>query len=268
MLEVEKLTFQYGTKQVLHGIDLQIEPGITAIVGPNAAGKSTLMKCLCGMLRGQGTVRLGGHPINNWEHERIAKRVGYLPQAFAPQAVLTVFETVLLGKLGQLRWHVSADEIQSVDRLLSEMQLSELGSRWLNQLSGGQAQLVAIAQALIRHPEVLLMDEPTSNLDLRKQFDVLSLIRNWTIEHNSATVVAIHDLNLAARFADRVCVLHAGRIHRQGEPRHAITPEMISEVYDVEAQVLHENEQLFVHVLGPARNNDHFATDTNHNDER
>lgn len=252
ILKTKRLSFCYDAKQVLHDVDFHVEPGVTAIIGPNAAGKSTLMKCLCGMLRGQGSVQLDGESIENWPHEQFAKFVSYLPQEFTPRAVLTVFETVLLGKLGQLGWRVTEEDIQEVDQLLTEMQLSELGQRWLNQLSGGQAQLVAIAQALIRQPKVLLMDEPTSKLDLRKQFDILTHIKRWATENQVATVIAIHDLNLAAQFADNICVLDEGRIYSQAVPQEAITPEMIAEVYGVEAQVIDENGRKFVHVLGPA----------------
>ncbi|PQO33700.1 ABC transporter ATP-binding protein [Blastopirellula marina] len=250
ILKTEQLSFYYGNQQVLHGIDFQIEPGITAIIGPNAVGKSTLMKCLCGILRGQGNVRLDGKLINAWTHEEISRRVSYLPQAFTTRAVLTVFETVLLGRLGHLGWHVSDEDIQIVDRLLEAMQLSELGQRWLNQLSGGQAQRVAIAQALARQPNVLLMDEPTSSLDLRQQVDVLTFIKKWTLENRIATVIAIHDLNLAAQFADNVCMLANGRVFGQGAPRELLTPEAIASVYGVTAHIVHENDRLFVHVLG------------------
>lgn len=253
ILSTRQLSFRYDAEPVLHEIDLDIQPGITAIIGPNAAGKSTLMKCLCGILRGQGTVQLDDESIAAWSHEQIARQVSYLPQEFTTKAVLTVFETVLLGRLGHLGWRVSTEDIQIVDRLLNVMQLSDLGQRWLNQLSGGQAQRVAIAQALARQPNVLLMDEPTSSLDLRHQFDVLTFIREWTIENHASTVIAIHDLNLAAQFADYICVLDNGRIHGQGAPREWLTPATIAKVYGVEARIVPEDDRLFVHVLGALR---------------
>ncbi|GAA4436307.1 ABC transporter ATP-binding protein [Bremerella cremea] len=250
ILDAKKLTFQYGQMRVLHEVDLTIEPGITAIVGPNAAGKSTLMKCLGGILKGDGQVSLDGEDIAQWPTMQTAQRIGYLPQDFAPQAILTVFETILLGRLNTLGWQVSDDDIERVETMLAEMHLEEIGQRRLDQLSGGQAQLVAIAQALVREPEVLLLDEPTSNLDLRRQFEVLSFVREWTRQKEAASVVAIHDLNLAARFADRIVVMSEGQVHSQGVPAAVLTREMIAEVYSVASHVVVEDGETYIHVTG------------------
>ncbi|MEW4453362.1 ABC transporter ATP-binding protein [Bremerella sp. JC817] len=250
ILTAKRLSFHYGAMRVLHEVDLTIEPGITAIVGPNAAGKSTLMKCLGGILKGDGKICLDGEDIAQWPTMQTAQRIGYLPQDFAPQALLSVFETILLGRLNTLGWQVSDDDIARVEAMLSEMQLEELGQRRLDQLSGGQAQLVAIAQALVREPEVLLLDEPTSNLDLRRQFEVLSFVRDWTKRKEAASVVAIHDLNLAARFADRIVVMSDGRIHSHGVPATVLTRETIAAVYSVEAHIVVEDGETYIHVTG------------------
>ncbi|RCS41318.1 ABC transporter ATP-binding protein [Bremerella cremea] len=250
-LKAKQLSFRYGTHPILQDIDFQATPGITALIGPNAAGKSTLLKCLCGVLRPEGEVELDGKSIASWTHQQVTAQISYLPQAFAPQAALTVFETVLLGRLPHLRWKVAPEDLQIVEQALGELELSMLAERRLNQLSGGQVQAVAICQALVRHPKVLLMDEPTSNLDLRRQFDVIQYIQASTQRDRIATVVALHDLNLAARFADQVYVLHQGQLHSHGKPKDVLTPKMIAQVYGVEARVVEDEGELLINFLGP-----------------
>ena len=252
MLQARKLSFAYGSMPVLNEVDITIGPGITAILGPNATGKSTLLKCLCGILKPRGAVALDERELRSFTSEEVARRVSYLPQGFTPRAVLTVFETVLLGRLHQLAWCVKPDDTRRVERLLDEMGLSPIAGRYINELSGGQAQMVAIAQALVREPDVLLMDEPTSNLDLRHQFEVCTLLRDVTAARGISTAIALHDLNLAARFADSVYVLQAGRVRCAGTPAAVLTADLIAEVYGVETQVLPDDEgRPIITVLGP-----------------
>lgn len=235
-LQAIHLSFAYQSNLVFDGVDVELVPGITAIIGPNAAGKSTLLKCLCGLLTPRGEVRIDGRALRSYTSAELSEVISYLPQGFAPHAVLTVFETVLLGRYQQLGWRVANKDIELVERLLDEMDLSDLATRYVNELSGGQAQMVAIAQALVREPAVLLLDEPTSHLDLRHQFEALELIREASRLRGICTAIAMHDLNMAARFADAVCVLYQGRVHSSGPPAKVFTAEMISTVYQVEAQ--------------------------------
>jgi iron complex transport system ATP-binding protein len=237
-LYARNLVFRYGRREVLREIDLTLEPGLTALVGPNAAGKSTLLKCLCGVLRAaEGFVTLDGRPVQEYPRQELAQRIGYLPQSDFRRGGLTVFETVLLGRLHDLSWRVSSSEIQRVETLLAELSLDSLSGRAIGELSGGQAQLVAIAQVLIRDPAVLLLDEPTSNLDLRRQFEICSRIRDLTDTLGISTLISIHDLHLAARYADRIIVLHQGRIHSSGTPAKILTNEMMADVYQLETEV-------------------------------
>lgn len=253
ILEADSLSFAYGATTVLDGVDITLRSGVTAIIGPNAAGKSTLLKCLCGLLKPRGQVCIDGRELRSLHSEKLARLVSYLPQEFSPRAVLSVFETVLLGRLHRLGWRVTADDTRPVERLLDEMGLTKLAGRYINELSGGQVQMVAIAQALAREPAVLLMDEPTSNLDLRRQFEVCTLIREVTASRGISTAIALHDLNMAARFADTVYVLQEGNVRCSGEPRAILTEEMIAAVYQVEARTtLDEHGRPVVTVLGPS----------------
>ncbi|MCE5328353.1 MAG: ABC transporter ATP-binding protein [Planctomycetaceae bacterium] len=240
ILQGTNLSFSYGAMSVLAGVNIRIERGITAIIGPNAAGKSTLLKCLCGLLRPHGQVTLGGRDLRGLSRKDVARDVSYLPQNVSTQAVLTVFEALLLGRLPTLEWHVSDADIKAVEGVLHDVGLTDLAGRGINQLSGGQLQLVSIAQALAREPAVLLLDEPTSNLDLRHQFEICMLMTSLRAARDLSVAIAVHDLNAAARFADTVYVLHQGRIHGFGPPASVLTREMMAEVYGIDASVTHD----------------------------
>ena len=237
ILEGRDLSFAYHSLPVLENVDIRIAPGVTAIIGPNAAGKSTLMKCLAGLLIPHGQVHLDGGDAKRLSSRSLTDPVSYLPQNLSTQAALTVFETVLLGRLHKLRWRVSTDDVRLVEGLLEEFDLVDLSGRNITELSGGQLQMVSIAQALAREPRVLLLDEPTSNLDLQHQFEICSIIADLTGSRGMSTAMALHDLNVAARFADIVYVLKDGTIHCSGRPADVLTEAMISEVYRVASRV-------------------------------
>lgn len=242
ILQASQLRFSYGTMEVLRGIDMTIGPGITAIVGPNAAGKTTLLRCFCGLLKPRGEVLLDRQDIRTLRPEELAQAVSYLPQSLFSPAVLTVFEAVLLGRVHRLGWHVGAEDLDVVQSLLEDFGIASLGGRYITELSGGQAQLVFLAQALARKPTVLLLDEPNTSLDFHHQFEICERIRDMTRERGLSTAMSVHDLNMAARIADVVYVLEAGRIRCSGTPNEVLTEEMLSDVYGVTARVTHDDE--------------------------
>lgn len=236
-IQVEGLCFSYGATPVLKGVDLDgLSPGrVTALLGPNAAGKTTLFKCLAGLLSGDGRIEFDGRDAVELGREEIRRRVTYLPQASNANAVLTVFESILLARQRTAGWRVDEHDLIAVQETLEALGIEELAPRYLNELSGGQRQMVAIAQALAREPEVLILDEPTNNLDLRRQLEVLELLRQLTVERAITTIVALHDLNLAARFADQLIVLDAGRVYASGAPVEILTAELLHDIYGIEA---------------------------------
>ncbi len=240
ILETRQLQFSYGSIRALTDIDLAIRPGITAILGPNAAGKSTLLRCLCGLLKPDGDVSLDGRNIRDFRMEELAQIVSYLPQSLFARAALTVFETVLLGRLHRLGWHIGSEDIAIVQSLLEDFDLAGLGRRYIAELSGGQAQLVFIAQALARQPTILLLDEPNANLDLQHQFEICERLRHLSDARGLSVAMSVHDVNLAARVADTVYVLENGRIRCSGTPREALTEEMLGSVYGIAARVTHD----------------------------
>ena len=237
-LDVRNLAFGYNGSAVLGDVSLTLRPGrMTALVGPNGTGKTTLLRCILGLEKARGEVLLDGLPLREFAGPERSRVIRYLPQTAAAHAALTVFETVLLGRLHSLALRVGESDLQATMAILEEMGLESFGSRYLDELSGGERQMVFVTQALAEEPRVLLLDEPISNLDLQNQLDILETIRRVTNERGIATLLAMHDLNLAAKFADEMIVLHSGSVRAAGTPTEVLTAEMIREVYGVVADV-------------------------------
>jgi iron complex transport system ATP-binding protein len=218
-LDIHALNFSYSDKPVLHDIHLQNMPKgeLTVVLGPNAAGKSTLFRCLSGLLSpDSGRIVLGGRNLHALHRDERFRAVCYMPQVFASQARLSVFEVILLARKSLASWRVSGKDMAVVDELLRNFGIEHLASRLIGELSGGQQQLVSLCQALAREPELFLLDEPTSALDLGRQLSVLHRLKQETVARQTVTLIALHDLSLAVRFADQVLVMSAGRIRAFG----------------------------------------------------
>lgn len=255
-LQVEDLKFAYdSSRPVLRNISMQASPGeITAVIGPNAAGKSTLLKCIAGILKPQGNILLDGRNWNRLKKQDITAYVSYLPQENPSRAILTVFEAVLLGRVQSLSWRVAKDDLTIALKVLEDIGIEELASRFLDELSGGQKQMVSMAQALVRQSRVLLLDEPASNLDLQHELEILDLIRDIAMQQGITTVIALHSLNMAARYADKVVILKDGEVYAFGKPRTVLTPETIRAVYGVNCTVRTDDGTLQITPLGSIRN--------------
>jgi iron complex transport system ATP-binding protein len=236
-LELRDVSVAYGRRAVLHGITTPVMTGgeVTAVIGPNAVGKSSLFRRIAGLIGGPGEVLIDGRPAG-WE-QGDPSRPCHLPQEAAVNAVLTVLESVLLARKSSAGWRVDDSDLDAVTRTLALLEIDDLAMRNLGELSGGQKQLVSIAQALVRDPRILLMDEPTSALDLQRQVEVLTLVRDLARSRGLCVLIALHDLNQAVRFTDRVLVLKDGRVAACGEPRTVVTAEMLREVYGIEARI-------------------------------
>jgi len=246
-LEIAELRCSYGEKEVLKGVGMTAGPCITALIGPNAAGKSTLMKCIAGILQSSGRMTLDGIDITDGRNREVREMMSYLPQEAPDRTSLTVMEIVLLGRLDSLNWKVSEEDLSIAYGMLVELGIEDLAVRPMNELSGGQQQMIMIAQCLVRDPRVLLMDEPTNSLDLQKQLEMFDLIRQVTDERKMTTLMVLHDINFAARYADRVIVVSNGMVHSAGPPSEVINEAMIQEVYGVEATV-HVGPDMVPHV--------------------
>lgn len=233
ILKVDGLEFTYNKIPVLKNIGFSIEKGrILAILGVNGAGKTTLLKCLNRMLHpGAGTVFLDEENVKDMSRNHIARHFAYVPQKCEEEA-LTVFDTILLGRKPYIKWEATSKDISIVEAILYRLDIENLALRPTNQLSGGELQKVIIARALAQEPEVLLLDEPTSNLDLKNQLQVMQLVTKAVREHDMAAVVSMHDINLAFRFADLFLMLRDGHVHLL-TPKEKVRAEDIEKVYGV-----------------------------------
>ena len=238
MLEVKSLSFAYRCgRQILEDVSFSVPGGAClAVLGNNGAGKSTLLSCLAGLLRPRtGRVLVDGEDLLGMDAGRAARTVALVSQ-FAPASRLTVYDMVLLGRKPYLKWDFTAADRALTEEALERLDLSELALRYADRLSGGEGQKVQLARALVQQPKLLLLDEPTSSLDLRSQYEVLGLVSQLCRERGLTAVAVLHDLNLALRFCHRFLLLHGGRVYAQGDAS-VVSPRAIREVYGMEAAV-------------------------------
>ncbi|NKN32335.1 ATP-binding cassette domain-containing protein [Marichromatium bheemlicum] len=233
MLRIEALSIGHGGRTLLRGLELELPAGaLLAVLGPNGAGKSTLIRTLAQLHPPQGgRVQLDGTPLDRLERSARARQVAYLPQQSRPAAV-TVYEAVLLGRVPHLRWQAGEGDLALVDDILDHLGLAALAARRCTELSGGELQKVLIGRALAQDPRLLLLDEPVNHLDLANRLEVLALVQRTARERDLVTLVVLHDLNLALRFADRFLLLDGDGGHRTGDMT-ALTPEQIEQAYRV-----------------------------------
>lgn len=232
-LRLENIGALYGRHLVISGINTPAFHGgeVVSVIGPNAAGKSTLFKRLAGLLKGPGNIHLEGS-------RKGLDGICYMPQEINANARLTVYESVLLARKQQTpSWAVHDDDLKVIDATMASLGIADLAFRNLGELSGGQRQLVSIAQTLAREPEILLMDEPTSALDLHRQIQVLDFMRRLAREKGMLVFIAIHDLNQALRFSDQTLVIASGTARASGLAREVITERMLREVYRIDARI-------------------------------
>ncbi|UCM91548.1 ABC transporter ATP-binding protein [Streptomyces marincola] len=240
-IEFDAVSWATGGRTILREVTARVEPGETVgLIGPNGSGKSTLLRCAAGLRTpSAGAVRYGGQDIAGWSARRIARHVGFVEQAAEAGSDLRVAEVVALGRTPfRDRWRgLSPADHAIVDAALARMDLSGLRSRAWRTLSGGERQRAHLARALAQRPWALLLDEPTNHLDIRHQLDLLDLLAAT----DRTVLVALHDLSLAARFCDRLLLLHGGRLAAIGTPREVLTPQRLRDVFGVAADIGHDS---------------------------
>lgn len=241
MLEVSNLCVAYRKQAIIPALTLKpLHAGqLVALLGPNGSGKSTLLKALAGLLPlQQGSITLHGQNLDKISFEQRAQHVVYLPQSLPASVHLRVLESVLVAArasaLSVDAGHVGLEQVMA---LLRRLGIEHLSMHYLDQLSGGQKQLVGLAQALIRRPRLLLLDEPLSALDLNFQFHVMDLLRQETHEHGLITLIVLHDLNVALRHSDCTVLIRQGELLGEGLPADVITPAVLAQAYGVETRI-------------------------------
>ena len=243
VISMQNISFSYNGSLVLNKVSDTFREGeFIGITGPNGSGKTTLMRCLNGILKPkEGKVLLDDENITSFSPNRLARQIAYVPQTFENIFPSTVFDTVLMGRKPHLGWAPSKKDLEITSEIILKLDLSEIILKDINKLSGGQRQRVFIGRALAQEPSVILLDEPTANLDLHHQHEVMSLLKELS-KKGITVIIAIHDLNLAMQYCSRFLMLNEGKIAANG--KHEIfKPDLIEKVYKVKVNIFEDEEK-------------------------
>lgn len=254
VLSVRDLCFSWPGRDVLSNMSFEIKPKqIVSILGVNGAGKTTLLKCINRILKPtHGSINLQSKNVGEMSIIDIAKHVAYVPQSVSTSFPMNVYDVVLLGRRPHLQWFVGDEDRQKVSDSLVFLELEDFAFRRYDRLSGGERQRVVLAKAFAQEPDLYLLDEPTSDLDLRHQITTMEKIQDVVknSERNSSALIAIHDIDIAARFSDQILLIHNGKIHAFGPPQEVLTPEIIAEVFSVDVTILDDSDSLRIVIQG------------------
>ncbi len=251
IIQLEDISFTYETSPVL--IDLTFSTGkkdFIGLIGPNGSGKSTLLKIMGAILKpDSGSIEFKGSPLSQFSKKLFAQSVSWIPQEHPMVFPFKVSEIVLMGRHPYLsRLSFESEEDFDITRRAMEITMtSQFADRYFNEISGGEKQRVMIASALAQSPELLLLDEPTSALDLKYQIQILSILKNLNANHDMTLVMAMHDLNLASRFCNRLILLNEGKIVRDGTPEEVLEKEILEQVYGIEVDLSSKDGSIMVH---------------------
>ncbi len=240
-LIVDMVSFAFDKLRILDGISFTAESGVlVGLVGANGTGKSTLLRCLLGLLSpSDGSIRLDETDIANLSSSKRALLFSYVPQALSSAFPVTVFDFVMLGRKPHIYWKPSPVDEERVAKAISRVGLSALAFRDVTTLSGGERQRAMVARAFTQEAKVMLLDEPTANLDIKHQIGVLRDVRREVRVRGIIGIVAIHDLNLASRFCDRLLLMKGGKVFADGHPGQVVTEENVASAYDADIHVTH-----------------------------
>ncbi|MGL5785546.1 MAG: ABC transporter ATP-binding protein [Bacteroidales bacterium] len=246
-IDIEDVSFRYDSVDALNEVNVNIERGdLAVILGPNGSGKSTLLKCMDGILKiRNGAIRLDEKSLVNFSTEQISRVIAYIPQYEEGLTGMNVFDAVLLGRKPYIRWRPSDSDLQLVASVLRAFDLDKLAMRHVDALSGGQRQRVMIARAIAQEPSVLLLDEPTANLDLHHQMKVMELLDGLS-KKGITIVVTMHDINLAARFCTQALMLRNGIVFASGNREKVFTAGNIEALFDIKVNIIGQGDDLFI----------------------
>lgn len=240
MLTIRDLHFGYNKQiEILHGIDCEVKQGeLVSVLGPNGCGKTTLVKCINRIHDPwSGRIQMGDKELQICSHNEIAKRIGYVPQVSSGALSGTVIDFILLGRRQYLNWRLKEEDLLAVMDVLERLNIREFANRDFGSLSGGQRQKVLVARALLQTPELYIFDEPTSNLDLKNQIEIMELARGIVDHEGKSVIMVVHDLNMALHYSDRIILMNNGTVSAQGTPEEVLTSENIQTVYGVKTRL-------------------------------
>jgi len=248
-LELQDVSFKYGTTPILDNISLTLDKSeLICIMGPNGVGKSTLMYCMNRLLKPtEGVVYIEDKSIEEIKRIELAKTIGFVPHKSSETFSASVLDTVLMGRVPYLKiGGISNEDVEIAETSLKRVNMEQFAMHPFDELSAGQHQRVMIARGLAQEPKILLLDEPTANLDLKYQMDVMQTLRDLVRERNITIITTCHDLNILSRYSDRVILMHDRKIYCNGHPTEVITSENIKTLYDVDSRIIEVEERPFV----------------------
>ena len=250
-VKIEDMTFGYDEKIILENVNLEIDhPGLLCILGPNGVGKTTIVKCMNKLLKPKsGHVYINGKDVSTMSLLEVAQTLAFVPNSSSSVFSMSVAEAILMGRHPRAGWTTSERDIKVVDAAIDLMGLQEFASRDIRQLSAGQTQRVLIARGLVQEPDILILDEPTSNLDVKYQMDVMRFLKAYARDRKILVIMVCHDLNITAAYADRVILMYGKKVFADGTAKDVLTAENIKTVYNVEAEVTERNGVPQIHLV-------------------
>jgi len=239
-LEVKNLRFRYNGFELLASLGVK-KGEILTLLGPNGSGKTTMLKCIYGILKPKAPcVYLDGEDIHSMSLKDRAKKIGYVPQIHHPSFPYTVLEFVVMGRASQIQVFdsPSKEDYKMAMDALKLVGIVDLADKPYTQISGGQLQLALVARALVQNPEVILFDEPTAHLDFKNKIKISNIIRKITLSKKTATILTLHDPNLAGMYSDKIVLIKGGRIYSAGKPEKVLNGKVLSDVYEMKVRVV------------------------------
>ncbi len=248
ILRTEALVQGYSDRVILDGLDIEARTGeVLTVLGPNGSGKSTLIKTICNLVDPMsGDVFIDDKNLKEYSRKELSKIIGYVPQNYAYMQHMTALDTVLLGRKPYMEWNYSDEDFEIVEASMDRMNVLDLADRNMNELSGGQMQRVFIARTLSQRPRFYMFDEPTSSLDLRHQIDTMKVMEQIVHSTDSGMIIALHDLNLALRYSDKILMIKDKKVYDYGTPDEVITEQSILDVYGVKAKIIDTDDGRFM----------------------
>ncbi len=245
-IEINHLNFAYKDKLALQDISLSIQShDLAVILGPNGSGKSTLLKCIVSILKAQkGSITIDDIDQQSYTPRQLSQLIAYIPQSEVATMELNVFDTVMMGRKPFIEWRATHHDILKTEEVLKELELEELAFRSMHTLSGGERQRVYIARAMVQEPKILLLDEPTANLDIYHQLKVMRLLQQLAAS-GITVILTEHDINMAARYANKVIMLRSGKVFNCGDSS-IFTVENIRHLYDIHVSIQHLQNHIYI----------------------